>query len=99
MFFKVLEDFCRSDGNCVLADGTKAYCTDGQCQCNIGLRPTLDRTRCVVARNLGQTCQNDYECSFIDNASCREVCRCSVGYAVSRNQTTCLKGELPAITN
>lgn len=90
----VLEDFCGTDANCMLEDGTYAYCTDGQCECNIGLRPSADRKRCVDARNLGQNCSDDYQCSFIGNSVCREICRCAVGYVVSRNGTSCLKGNL-----
>ncbi|ENN79326.1 prion-like-(Q/N-rich) domain-bearing protein 25 isoform X1 [Dendroctonus ponderosae] len=87
----LLDDFCRTDANCILEDGTYAFCTDGQCECNIGLRPSADRKRCVNVRNLGQNCSDDYQCSFIGNSVCREICRCAVGYVVSRNETTCLK--------
>ncbi|KAL1500902.1 hypothetical protein ABEB36_006321 [Hypothenemus hampei] len=87
----LLEDFCRSDANCVLEDGSYAFCADGQCQCNIGLRPTLDRKHCVIARALGENCTDDYQCSFTANSVCRDVCRCSIDYVISRNNTACLK--------
>lgn len=87
----LLEDFCRTDANCMLEDGSYAYCTDGQCECNIGLRPSADKKRCIESKTLGQNCTDNYQCSFIENSVCREVCRCGVGYVVSRNISACLK--------
>ncbi|CAG9769612.1 unnamed protein product [Ceutorhynchus assimilis] len=87
----LLDDFCRTDANCVLEDGSYAYCTDGQCTCNIGLTPSLDKKHCIIVRNLAENCTNDEQCSFIGNSVCREVCRCSVGFVVNRNRTACLK--------
>ncbi|XP_066256789.1 prion-like-(Q/N-rich) domain-bearing protein 25 isoform X1 [Euwallacea similis] len=87
----LLKEFCKTDANCLLEDGTRAYCTDGQCQCNLGQRPSIDRKRCVVAKNLGEPCTDDHQCSFIENGLCREVCRCSLAYVISSNGTNCLK--------
>ncbi|XP_030751960.1 multiple epidermal growth factor-like domains protein 10 isoform X2 [Sitophilus oryzae] len=86
----LLGEYCRTDGNCVLENGY-AYCVDGKCECNIGEIPTPDRNRCITGSKLGGSCADDAECAGTENAVCREVCRCQVGYVISRNESTCLK--------
>lgn len=88
-----LGDFCQTGGNCLLKDGTFGNCIAGKCDCKYDRQvPTEDAMSCVEARNLGEICENDDQCSFIPNAVCRVSCRCAAGYALSRDGTRCLEG-------
>ncbi|XP_060525047.1 multiple epidermal growth factor-like domains protein 10 [Cylas formicarius] len=87
----LLDDFCQTDANCILGDGTFAFCADGQCSCNLKQQPSADKLSCIETRNLGESCSDNNQCSLTENAICREVCRCAAGYVLSRNRTACLK--------
>ncbi|KAJ8913764.1 hypothetical protein NQ315_002444 [Exocentrus adspersus] len=90
-----LGDFCQVDGNCFLKDGTFGGCVDGRCECKRPRElPTEDAMGCIEARNLGEVCENDDQCSYIPNAVCRVSCKCAPGYALSRDGTRCLKGRI-----
>ncbi|XP_076253295.1 prion-like-(Q/N-rich) domain-bearing protein 25 isoform X2 [Rhynchophorus ferrugineus] len=86
----LLGDFCLTDGNCLLENGS-AYCLDGRCECDIGYAPSVDKKRCVLSRSIGQNCSHTEECGSTPNSECREVCRCQTGYVISRNGSSCLK--------
>ncbi|XP_023311518.1 multiple epidermal growth factor-like domains protein 10 [Anoplophora glabripennis] len=87
-----LGDFCQTGGNCLLSDGTFGNCIDGKCDCKFDRQiPTEDAMSCVEARNLGEICDNNDQCSSIPYAVCRVSCRCAPGYALSRDGTRCLE--------
>ncbi|KAJ8958292.1 hypothetical protein NQ318_017438 [Aromia moschata] len=82
----VLGDYCRTDANCLLKDGTFGNCVDGRCECKFDRQlPTEDAMSCVEQRDLGEICENDDQCSFTSNAVCRVSCRCRAGFALSRD--------------
>nr|CAH7758838.1 unnamed protein product [Callosobruchus chinensis] len=88
----LLGGFCQVDGSCYLKNGSFGHCVDGRCACVKDTEvPTEDRTSCVDGRYLGETCTTDDQCGLVDNAVCRVVCKCAVGYALSRDEKRCLK--------
>ncbi|XP_050313432.1 prion-like-(Q/N-rich) domain-bearing protein 25 [Anthonomus grandis grandis] len=87
----LLGDICKASASCMLDDNSYGVCKDSRCRCYLGLRPSLDQRQCIDARNLGEDCTDDIQCSFTDNSVCMEICRCKMGYVVSRNESTCLK--------
>ncbi|KAJ8954870.1 hypothetical protein NQ314_007003 [Rhamnusium bicolor] len=87
-----LGDFCQTSGNCLLKDGSFGNCVDGRCECKFDKQlPTEDAMSCVEAKDLGEICESDEQCSFIPNAVCRVSCRCAPGFALSRNGKSCLR--------
>lgn len=91
---QVLGDICKSDGECWLDDDSFGNCVNGKCTCRFDNQvPNVARTNCINAKKLGERCRDDSECMIVKNTACREVCKCSAGYTLSRNETTCLKGR------
>ncbi|EEZ98472.1 neurogenic locus Notch protein [Tribolium castaneum] len=86
-----LGEVCMVHDNCLLSDGTYAFCVAGVCTCRKNEAPSPDKTLCLGSRNLGQPCKSDKECISVPNARCLEKCVCQTAYTLSRNETECVK--------
>lgn len=83
---------CKTSQECILFDGTHAYCSDGHCGCPINHHPATDLIHCVPSVDIGDVCENDENCNYTSAECFNKTCRCIPDY-VKINKRSCLKGK------
>lgn len=78
---------------CVVSDNCPmdVYCDKSVCVCPYNYVANSERTKCIKNSNLGEPCNEDWNC-LNTNSRCYEGrCRCSRAHVQSESGNTCLK--------
>lgn len=89
--FVELTQTCTTRQECVLSDGSYAYCSYGHCECPMNHHPAGDLVRCVQSVNLDDACETNENCNYTSAGCYNNICKCIPDF-VKINRRTCLKG-------